>query len=246
MEKDNKTTIISILLALICLGILGYIVYLKVNQKKVPTEEPNNNDVPVEKEEKPVEEPTEKEVENKKIDELVKNLYSIIGSNPEFRYESKVTYETLSESVRDSITLKALDTECKETTIYAKEFFESKYKEIFGKEKIDYEGICNLDGGNYECTRYCSEFGPAIYNKYIKYEELDNLIIIYETVGHFDYHDDGKVYLKADASDELAIASFNSLEEFENSSVSYKLPTYAHTFQKNNDNYYWIMSEKVD
>ena len=95
------------------------------------------------------------------------------------------------------------------------------------------------------CDEVFRVFSDAGF-KYIKYEELDNLIIIYETVGHFDYHDDGKVYLKADASDELAIASFNSLEEFENSSVSYKLPTYAHTFQKNNDNYYWIMSEKVD
>ncbi len=246
MEKDSKVTIISVLLALICFGILGYIVYLKVNQKNAPVEE--NKNTPVEeKEEEKTETPEEKEEQNKaKTDELVKSLYSIIGSNPEFRYEDVSTYETLSESIRDSITLNALDNECKEESIYAKEFFEAKYKEIFGKAKPNDEGICNLNGGNYECTKYCSEFGPAIYNKYIKYEELEDSIVIYENVGHFDYHDDGKIYLKSSASDESAIASFNTMEEFENSSVEYKLPTYKHTFKLEDDKYYWVKSELVE
>jgi len=243
MEKDNKLTIITILLALLCLGILGYILYFKANQKPAPVEEKPSVEETTE-----IEEPKEEEepVEENILYETVQDLYKIIGSNPEFRYEESVTYETLSENVRDSIVINSLDNECKENSTYVKELFESKYKEIFGTEKLLSDGICTLDGGNYQCTKYCSEFGPAIYNKYLKYEILDDLIIIYETAGHFDYHDDGKIYLKENASDELAIASFNSLTEFEASAVEYKLPTYAHTFKKLEDKYYWLMSEKVE
>ena len=98
MEKDNKITIITIILAFICIGILGYIIYFKANNTNENVEEKTI-----------VEEKNEEKEETKEdltdYDELAKNLYKIIGNNPEFRYEEKTTYETLSENVHDSIVL---------------------------------------------------------------------------------------------------------------------------------------------
>ena len=243
MEKDNKLTVISIILALICLGILGYIVYFKVNKKVVEPEAkpPVNQQIATATDEPEV-------VEEKKdlSKETIRKLYAIIGDNPEFRYEDVVTYETLSENVRDSIVLNSLEETCKDTSVYEKEYFLLKYKEIFNVSKESDEGLCKLVDGSYECNRYCSEFGPSVYHEFVKSEIEDGLLVIYETAGHFEYLDDGKIYLKADASDDLAIASFNTIEEFENSSKGYKLPTYKHIFKNNDGKYYWSSSEIVN
>lgn len=243
MEKsNNRVIVVSFLLALVCLGILGGIVYFKINkkteQKPVETkEEEKANDI--------VEEPVEENKENENYEEIATNLYSIIGKNPEFRYADKVTFDDLSENVRDSIVLNNLNESCQENVTYDKILFETKYKEIFNQEKALDDGFCKLNNGNYECTRYCGEYSETIFNKFEKFENIDNSIIIYEQAGHLDYSDDGKVYLKENELDSASIASFDTLDELKDSSVQYKLPTYKHTFAKGDSNYYWVSSESV-
>ena len=238
MEKDNKITIITIILAFICIGILGYIIYFKANNTNENVEEKTI-----------VEEKNEEKEETKEdltdYDELAKNLYKIIGNNPEFRYEEKTTYETLSENVHDSIVLNKLSEKCQESISYLKEEFLNVYKEIFNQEKTSDDGLCKLNDANYECERYCLEFDYRVYSKFEKYEKEEDKIIIYEKAAHLDYFDDGKIYLKENADDELSIASFNSLEELNNSELNYKLPTYKHTFIKGENGYYWVSSELV-
>ena len=246
MEKSsNKTIVISIFLGLVCIAILGLIVYFKINNKneQEPVEVPEN----IETSEQVLTSETKEEPESKEnYEEIVKNLYAIIGTNPEFRYTEIVNFESLSESVRDSIVLNSLNENCIETVSYAKDLFLTKYKEIFNQEKTSDEGLCKLDGANYECSRYCSEFGETIYNQFEKYELVEDSIVIYENAGHLDHADDGKVYLKENAIDSEAIASFETTEDLKNSEVQYKLPIYKHVFNKNDDgNYYWVSSESV-
>ena len=116
---------------------------------------------------------------------------------------------------------------------------------MLNKQKISEEGLCTLSDNNYECNRYCSEFPSRIYNKYEKYELTENGIVIYESAAHLDFADDGKVYLKENAIDSAAIASFDTYEDLMDSTVEYKLPTYKHTFIKGDNNYYWVSSESV-
>ncbi len=244
MEKSSsKVTVVSILLALICLGILGGIVYFKLH-KKEEVKEPVTN----EKENEPVNEPVINEPEEEPTDNyenLAKELYAIIGYNPEFRDNEKVTFETLSENVRDNIILNTLSDTCEETKTYDKAIFDAKYKEVFNQEKLNTDGICTVEGTNYECKRYCNEFGEKIFGKYEKYELVEDSIIIYESAGHLDYADDGKVYLKEKALDSTAIASFDTIDDLKDSTVEYKLPQYKHTFAKNGEKYYWVSSESV-
>ena len=245
MEKSSKkVNILSIFLALICIGILCGIVYFKIHKKEEPKEpETQEKEEPTEPEEpdNTIEEPELKE----NNDEIIQKLYSIIGVNPEFRDKELVDLDSLSENVRDNIVLNALTDVCIETVIHDKAIFEAKYKEIFNQDKTLDEGICRLNGANYECSRYCNEFGEKIYSKYEKYELTENSIVIYEKAGHLDYADDGKVYLKENSLDTEAIASFDSLDDLKNSETQYKLPEYKHTFMKNEDNYYWVSSESV-
>ncbi len=236
MEKDNKITVISIILAIIAVVIVGFIVYYKTTK---PAEKPAEKNEPQneEKEEVPNSEP---EVN---YEEIAKDLYKILGNNPEFRYGEKTTYETLSETVRDSIVLNLMQEACSEFTSVPKEQFQEQYKNIFNHEKESEEGYCKLNGDNYECERVCNEHSVKIYKVFDKYEKTDDSIILYENVGHLDYFDDGKVYLQANASDSEAIASFDSLDDLLNSTVTYKLPSYKHVFRKIGDKYYWESSE---
>ena len=242
MEKSSKkVTVITILLALICVGILGGIVYYKVHRKEEPNKIEENENIKEKEEEKEEEPPVVQE----NYDEVVQKLYAIISNNPEFRDEEVVNIDTLSESIRDSIVLNNLSSTCEATKLVDKALFDSKYKEIFNQEKISEEGLCTLSDNNYECNRYCSEFPSRIYNKYEKYELTENGIVIYESAAHLDFADDGKVYLKANAIDSAAIASFDTYEDLMDSTVEYKLPTYKHTFIKGDNNYYWVSSESV-
>ena len=242
-ESNKKVTVISLFLALVCIAILGFIIYFKVNKKN---EDIKENVETIEKIKTETEETKEEEKEEVQDKELINNLYSIIGDNPELREEEPVDYETLSENVRDSIVLNILNDECQETITYDKGIFEAKYKEIYNQDKINDDGLCKLDGANYECTRYCNEFGERIFANFKNSETLDDSIIIYEEAGHIDYADDGKVYLKESAIDSTAIASFETLDDLKNSEVQYKLPMYKHVFAKGEDNnYYWVSSESV-
>ena len=244
MEKDGKITVISIFLALICLGILGYIVYYKTNSTiPKPDEKPNKE---ISETEEKVEEPKESEP-TIDVEEIAMNLYRIIGTNPEFREEDALDFDSLSESIRDSIVISYLknETGCEENLSYNKEYFENAYKKIFNQEKLDNDGICLLNNGEYECNYYCNEFGPSIYNKFENYEIVEDGIIIYEKAAHLDYADDGKIYLKKNGSDSESLASFDSLEEIDDSVLKYDLKTYKHVFNKSEDGYYWVSSESV-
>lgn len=234
MEKDNKVTVISIILALIVIIILGFIIYYKTK----PVEEKKEEKVPEVKE--PI------VVDNTDYEELSKELYQMLGDNPEFRYEEKVTFNTLSESVRDNIVINYLVDSCDEIVVMEKSRFLENYKKIFNHEKESDEGICELKDENYECTHYCSENALKIYKVFDKYEKTEDSIIIYENVGHLDYFDDGKIYLEERAGDSNnVIASFDSLDDLLNTGVTYKLPSYKHIFKKTNDAYYWESSELV-
>ncbi len=244
MEKSSsKVTVVSIILALVCVGILGGIVYFKLH-KKEEVKEPVTN----EKENEPINEPENNEQEEEPEDNyesIAKELYAIIGYNPEFRDTEIVKFETLSENVRDSIVLNNLSDTCEETKTVDKAIFDAKYKEIFNQEKTTADGICTVSGTNYECKRYCNEFGEKIFSKYEKYELNEDTIIIYENAGHLDYMDDGKVYLKEKPLDTTAIASFDTIDDLKDSTVEYKLPEYKHTFAKVDEKYYWVSSESV-
>ena len=246
MEKSSsKVTVISIILALICLGILGGIIYFKVHKNDEPKKEKTEEVEKIPEKEKPSEEPEEVVEEREEDKKLAEELYLIIGNNPEFRDVEPVNFESLSENVRDEIVLNNLSENCMEETKYNKDIFLNKYKEIFNKEKESEDGYCKLNGNDYECTRYCSEFVEKVFGEFEKYEIVDDNIIIYEKVGHLYYADDGKVYLKESPIDDDAIASFDSVEELKNSEVQYKLPTYKHIFAKSEDKYYWVSSESV-
>lgn len=235
MEKDNKVTVISIVLAVIVLVILGFIIYFKTATVK---------------EEKKIDEKTEEKepiIEDKTdYEELSKELYQMLGDNPEFRYEEKVTFDSLSESVRDNIVINYLVDSCDEAVIMEKTMFLENYKKIFNHDKESIDGLCVIKDDNYECTHYCSENDLKIYKKFDRYEKTENSIILYENVGHLDYFDDGKIYLEEHAGDSNnVIASFDSLDDLLETSVNYKLPSYKHVFKKLNDIYYWESSELV-
>ena len=245
MEKDSskKVTVASIFLALVCVAILGFIIYYKVNNKN--EEIPKKEDI-VEKEPEKEEKKEEEEPVAEKDDDLAQTLYSVIGTNPELRYTELVTYDTLSESIRDSIVMSNLSSTCEDSVTYAKDLFLAKYKEIFNHDKESEEGLCSLNNSNYECNTYCSEFGVKVFNTFKTYEMSGDSITIYEEAGHLDYADDGKVYLKENAIDSTAIASFEKYEDLINSEVQYKLPTYKHIFTKDeNGTYHWVSSESV-
>ncbi len=241
MEKDNKVTLISIILALVCIGILGYFIYFKLNKPivKQPEEKPEKT------EEKENTSENNEQVEQVNYEEIAKSLYAIIGTNPEFRANEIVTYESLPESVRDMVVLNKLSDKCENLINYDKEQYLSEYKNIFNQDKINEDGLCKVINNVYQCERYCDEFNTRIYNKFSHFETEEDKIIIYETAGHIHYADDSKIYLEEHENDSSAIASFDSIDELMNSTVEYKLPTYKHVFEKGETGYYWVSSELV-
>lgn len=238
MEKDNKTTVITMILVLVCLGILGYMVYFKTT-RKIEKNDEHIEEIPEEIEE-------EKQDESTINEELIESLYSIIDANPEFRYGELINYENLSETIRDNIIINRLTTACEEEMAFEKETFLNMYRETFNHEKESEDGFCKLNEDNYECTRYCNQDFNKIVTKYEKYEQENENIIIYEEVGYLDYHDNGQIYLTKNLYDEVFIAIFDSIDELTDDIVDdYELSTYKHTFTKNGDNYYWLSSELV-
>ena len=148
-KKDVKVAVISIILAIICLIILGYIIYIRVNSdsKKKIEDKPQE---PIIEDKDPVsEEPKKPQI----TEDEVATLYDIIKDFPEFRSYTTVTYVTLNEELKDRIILNKLrpDFVCTDEILFVKELFLTTYKDIFNNEKASDEGICKLDQTNYEC-----------------------------------------------------------------------------------------------
>ena len=245
MEKDRKAIIISLILAAICVGILGYIIYFRVY--KIKEEKVNNNEINnvVNKEEN--EDNNEEIIETPNeltIDEVM-NLYNLISKYPDFRDEF-VTYETLTDSVKDQVVIDNLyQGDCMSNMSFTREEFSETYKKIFNQDKINMDGMCLLTDDNYECEFICDDEFKRIVNKYTDYELIDNKLIIYEKAAHLEHHDDGNIYLRENITSNDNIISYANYEEIDIEEILDKLPTFKHTFELNNENYYWLSSELV-
>lgn len=248
MEKEKRTVIISLILATICIGILGYIIYFrvyKIKEEKIDNEVNNNeinnivNDDKNESNEEIIQEPNEIT-----LDEVM-NLYNLISKYPDFRDEF-VTYENLSESVKDQIVIDTLyQGDCMSNLSFSKDEFLENYKRVFKQEKTSTDASCLLNDENYECVLLCDDEFVKIINQYSNYELVDNKLIIYEKAAHLEHHDDGNIYLRETITSNDNITSYADYEEIEIEQILDKLPTFKHTFELNNENYYWLSSELV-
>ena len=151
MEKDKKAVIISFLLALVCVGILGYIVYFRVyvlkDNKEINKSDENQEVVnKTEEDNGENQEEIKEEVKNELTNEDVMNLYAILANYPEFRVDS-VNFDTLGENVKDSAVIKYLNSTCIDTVrIDQNEFLDSYEVIIFIKNnriqaKIDSDNL---------------------------------------------------------------------------------------------------------
>lgn len=240
-KKDIKIAVLSIVLAIICLVILGYIIYVRINSEKIK-DKPKE---PIINQEDPVIEKPQDEIQV--TDSLVLSLYEMISKFPEFRLYTPVTYETLTEEIKDKIVLIKLQPNfvCTDELIFVKSTFMTAYKNIFNHEKSSNEGICKEKDGNYQCYVECTEEIVRNVNKYINYKVEDEKIIIYEKYGYLDYLDDSIIYLKPSIDDLETIKSYTSIDEIVIGDIEELLPTYKHTFKRENNNYYWVSSEIV-
>lgn len=245
MEKDKRAIIISLILAAICVGILGYIIYFRVY--KIKEEKVNNNEINnvVNKDENDDNNEEIIETPNELTIDEVMNLYNLISKYPDFRDEF-VTYESLTDSVKDQVVIDNLyQGDCMSNMSFTREEFSETYKKIFNQDKTSVDGMCLLNADNYECELICDDEFKRIINKYINYELIDNKLIVYEKAAHLEHHDDGNIYLRETIIINDNIISYANYEEIDIDKILDKLPTFKHTFELNNENYYWLSSELV-
>lgn len=249
MEKDKKAVIISFLLALVCVGILGYIVYFRVyvlKDNKETNKSDENQEVVNKTEEDNGEnqEEIKEEVKNELTNEDIMNLYAILANYPEFRVDS-VNFDTLGENVKDSAVIKYLNSTCIDTVRIDQNEFLDSYKSIFNHDKLSEDGVCALEDDKYKCEVICDNEFISLINKFETAVRNEDFLIIYEKAAHLEHHDDGNIYVKETVDSFENIFTFQSFDEINMDEISSKLPTYKHIFKLDNNNYYWFSSELV-
>ena len=242
METNKKAIFVPVFLALICIILLGYIIYFKINKLE-------DNDIPTNNEEtKEVGNEITNEEEPEEVIEItetdVMNLYDLIGNYQKLRSE-KVLFTDLYEAIKDQMVLKYLNVTCAETINISKQQFLEAYYAVFNQNKVMDDGICTLNDDTYQCQVLCEDEYVKIIKKFERYEVVDEQIVIYEKAGHLEYHDDGNIYLRSTDDSLDSIRTYAAFAEIKLEEIVSELSTYKHTFKLNENNYYWFSSELI-
>ena len=271
--KDKKTLVI-ILLLIIIIGLLIYIIFNN-KQKNTPIIEPTINENVISEEKakellKTVYSDTIGVYSNKKVSiDDVNNTNLIVLNIKDYIEKNNISLDKPKDpeanqlpkyfgmgSFEDSGIVVLTKINKSDISLYMKtkyntnnDFALPASKESFGEDVLDdLTSIVADDNYYYVFWQGRSGHAREVVSKYLKKEEDDNYLYIYDQAvyctdvfgGGFDYKCYSSMEENSYIADAKDISATEALEKYADKAGNYK-----HTFRKANGNYYWVSTEPV-